>query len=92
MPGLNGPQTLAALRQLNPELPYCFLTGQAGGYSERQFHGQGAVRVSAKPVALEELAIVLWLLAALTGGQDAELDGDADSLVRESNHGRHAAR
>lgn len=92
MPGLNGPQTLAALRQLNPEVPCCFLTGQAWEYSERQLRGQGAVQVFAKPFALEELATSLWLLATQTGNQEAELDGDADSLVRESNHGRHAVQ
>jgi CheY-like chemotaxis protein len=34
MPGLNGPQTLAALREMNPHLRCCFMTGDAGQYTE----------------------------------------------------------
>src|SRR5687768_2849270 len=33
MPRLNGPQTLAALRRLNPHVRCCFLVSQHGPYS-----------------------------------------------------------
>jgi CheY-like chemotaxis protein len=58
MPGLDGPQTLAALRQLNAELRCCFMTGQAGLYSEDELLNLGAIRVFHKPFQLAEMARV----------------------------------
>lgn len=64
MPGMDGPQTLAALRNRNPDLRCCFLTGFTGEYTEQQLHQQGALRVFTKPFALAPLASALWKLAA----------------------------
>jgi len=55
MPGLDGPQTLAALRQLNPQVRSCFMTGQAGHYSEEELLKLGAARVFLKPFQLAEM-------------------------------------
>jgi CheY-like chemotaxis protein len=56
MPILDGPQTLAALLQLNPHLRSCFMTGQAGSYSEEQLLALGATHVFQKPFQLGEMA------------------------------------
>lgn len=64
MPELDGPQALAALREFAPNLVCCFMTGHAGAYTESELLGLGAIRVFAKPFALEELCRFLWQLAA----------------------------
>jgi CheY-like chemotaxis protein len=86
MPGLDGSQTLEALRQLNPDLCCCFLTGHAGQYTEQQLRQRGAVRVFAKPFAVAELATALWKVALQSVRPDAELGGSADFFMREFNH------
>jgi CheY-like chemotaxis protein len=51
MPGLDGPETLAALRR-NPEtsaIPVIFLTAKARLADLRELHGLGAARVLTKP-------------------------------------------
>jgi CheY-like chemotaxis protein len=68
MPGLDGPQTLAALRQLNPRVQCCFLTGGAGRYTEGQLREAGAVAVLEKPARLDEVAQVVRLLAGAAPG------------------------
>jgi CheY-like chemotaxis protein len=67
MPGLDGPQTLDALRHLNPEVLACFMSGDAGGYQPEELQERGAPFLFAKPFRLDELAQALWLLA---GGPD----------------------
>jgi CheY-like chemotaxis protein len=49
MPGLDGPQTLAALRKLDPAVRLCFMTAQSGLYSSEDLLHLGAVRVFYKP-------------------------------------------
>jgi len=49
MPGLDGPQTLAALRKANPEVRCCFMSGYAATYSEAELLGMGASQVIGKP-------------------------------------------
>ncbi len=49
MPGLDGPQTLTALRVLNPAVRVLFMTGDAGRYSHDQLLALGADRVLDKP-------------------------------------------
>jgi CheY-like chemotaxis protein len=70
MPFLDGPQTLAALRQLNPHVRCCFLTGGLGQYTEGQLRDAGAVAVLEKPARLDEVAQVVRLLAAEDGPAD----------------------
>lgn len=55
MPGLDGPQTLDALRQVNLAVRACFLTGHAGDYTEEELLQRGALRVFAKPFHATEL-------------------------------------
>jgi CheY-like chemotaxis protein len=63
MPGLDGPQTLAALRQLNPSVRSCFMSGGFGRYSEEVLRGLGAVSILRKPFPPAEAAELLWQLA-----------------------------
>jgi len=67
MPGLDGPQTLLALRSLRPELPCCFMSGGTGAYSEQDLLDAGAARVFAKPFSLAE---VLEFLRQVAGHPD----------------------
>jgi DNA-binding response OmpR family regulator len=62
MPGLDGPQTLEALRELNPEVLVCFMSGAASAYEPEGLRQRGAACVIAKPFHLEDLANVLRLV------------------------------
>jgi CheY-like chemotaxis protein len=62
MPGLDGPQTLEALRELNPEVRACFMSGDTGAYGPEELRQRGAACVIAKPFRLEDLANVLRLV------------------------------
>jgi CheY-like chemotaxis protein len=59
MPGLDGPQTLAGLRRLDPQVRCCFMSGDPGRYGTDELLGRGARHVFAKPLRLEEVAGVL---------------------------------
>lgn len=63
MPGLDGPRTLDALRELDPEVPACFMSGDTGGSKPEALRQRGAAYVIAKPFLLNDLAAVLRLLA-----------------------------
>ena len=56
MPGRDGPGTLADLRELDPTIRACFMTGDAGRYAERDLLDLGALAVFRKPLCLSELA------------------------------------
>jgi CheY-like chemotaxis protein len=62
MPGLDGPQTLDALRNLNPEARACFMSGDTGDDEPEELRQRGAA-VIVKAFLLEELANVLRLVA-----------------------------
>jgi DNA-binding response OmpR family regulator len=62
MPGLDGPATLAALRELNPDLLACFMSGDGGKYSRDELCRRGAAYVIDKPFRLAELAGALRAL------------------------------
>jgi anti-anti-sigma factor len=66
MPGLSGPNTLAALRDLAPDLPCCFMTGELGPHTAERLLAQGAARVFHKPFAIVEVAETLRRLAGVT--------------------------
>ena len=55
MAGLDGPQTLAELRRLNPALRCCFMSGHTGRYTEEQLLQAGAWGVARKPFRLADL-------------------------------------
>jgi CheY-like chemotaxis protein len=59
MPGLDGPHTLDALRDLNPEVPACFMSGDTGAYEPETLIQRGAAYVIAKPFRLERLTNIL---------------------------------
>ena len=62
MPGLDGPQTLAALRRFNPDILCCFMSGDSGTYSVEALLELGAARVFKKPFSLSEIIGVLGQL------------------------------
>jgi CheY-like chemotaxis protein len=70
LPGQDGPQTLRALQQINPNVMCCFLTGDLGSYSEEQLLRQGARRVFYKPVRLTELSRSLNRLTRRSSPED----------------------
>jgi CheY-like chemotaxis protein len=63
MPGMDGPETLRALRAVNPGLACCFMTGDAGRYAEADLLALGAAHVIRKPFSLAETAQRLRELA-----------------------------
>jgi CheY-like chemotaxis protein len=60
MPELDGPGTLAALRQEAPSLRCCFMTAPLGTSQKRQLLALGAARVFEKPLLLREATAVIW--------------------------------
>ena len=64
LPGLDGPQTLAALRGLDPDLVCCFMSGDTGRYSAAGLLAMGAAHFFAKPFVLAEVVRVLQEVAA----------------------------
>ena len=56
MPGLDGPQTLAALREVAPRVRCCFMTGDPGGYTEEGLRALGRAAVVRKPFRLADVA------------------------------------
>jgi CheY-like chemotaxis protein len=63
MPGLDGPETLGALRNLNPEVLACSMSGDTSDSGLEELRQDGAVYVIVKPFLVCELTPVLWLLA-----------------------------
>jgi anti-anti-sigma factor len=67
MPGMSGPQTLAALWGVWPAVRCCFMTGDPSPYTEAALLRLGAARVFRKPFDLTEVAETLGELT----GQDS---------------------
>lgn len=59
MPGLDGPGALRALREINPELRCCFMSGNTGAYTIQQLLDLGASHFFQKPLGLAELVKAL---------------------------------
>ncbi len=49
MPGMDGPATLAALQQINPEVKCCFMSGNTGCYTPEELQELGAAHLFHKP-------------------------------------------
>jgi CheY-like chemotaxis protein len=64
MPGQDGPATLRALQQLDPDVYCCFMSGHTGDYSEESLRELGAAQVFTKPFHLADIVPILWQLAA----------------------------
>ena len=63
MPGLDGPQTLDALRELNPDVLACFMSGDTRSYKPEDLRNRGAAHIITKPFHLDDLANILRRLA-----------------------------
>jgi CheY-like chemotaxis protein len=50
MPGLDGPATLRALKEVDPGVRCCFMTNNFTTYTEQQLLAEGALRVLLKPL------------------------------------------
>jgi DNA-binding response OmpR family regulator len=55
MPDLDGPQTLAGLRAINPRLPCCFMSGGLGEHTHAELLNGGSTSFIRKPFELDEL-------------------------------------
>ena len=64
MPGFDGVQTLDSLRELDREVPTCFMNGDPSAYEPDELLQRGAAYVIAKPFQLDELANILGQLAS----------------------------
>jgi two-component system OmpR family response regulator len=62
MPRLDGPDTFAVLKHINPNVICCFLSGNTGPYTREDLYRMGAIEVIDKPFRLEELNRVLFRL------------------------------
>lgn len=60
MPGLDGPQTLFQLVQLDPKVRRCLMTGDPSSYQDESLLETGAIGVLGKPFVLQ------WVLDILT--------------------------
>ena len=63
MPAMNGPQTLAALRQIDPQVRAAFMSGDAGNYAVSDLLALGAAAFVPKPLDFAELARTLRQVA-----------------------------
>jgi two-component system OmpR family response regulator len=66
MPGLDGPETLAALQQINPAVRCCFMSGNTGPYTADGLRELGAAFID-KPFSLDALAALLGEVADRPG-------------------------
>jgi DNA-binding response OmpR family regulator len=70
MPGLDGPHTLQALRQLNPDLVACFMSGNTGAYTDKELLDWGVSWFFRKPFRPGEVGDLLRQI--LSGGRQGE--------------------
>jgi DNA-binding response OmpR family regulator len=64
LPGLDGPETLQAMRRIDAQVLCCFMSAYRGVCSAAELAQLGVARFFAKPFALSELVQELWLLTA----------------------------
>lgn len=79
MPVLDGPKTLDALRELNPSVRFCFMTGDTRASTLTNLLRRGALRVFTKPFpSVAGVADELWELATCPNGfsDSRDLGGD----------------
>jgi CheY-like chemotaxis protein len=55
MPDMDGPETLTALRTIDPSVVCCFMTGHPGDYTTEELLRLGSAGVLEKPFGLEDL-------------------------------------
>jgi two-component system, cell cycle sensor histidine kinase and response regulator CckA len=83
-PGMEGLQTLDALRELDLNVQVCLMSGNGGGFNLQEFRQRGAAFFIAKPFYLDELANILRLLAH---GAPADLLSPSVPAPTESKSG-----
>ena len=67
MPEMDGPATLAALREIAADIRCIFMAGSSGGYTAEQLLEMGATRVVQKPLtSIGDLMVVIREVAAST--------------------------
>jgi DNA-binding NtrC family response regulator len=59
MPGLDGPQTMERLQQIDPDMPVYFMTAGSANYGEHDLVRRGALQVFQKPFDLNEVTQAL---------------------------------
>jgi two-component system, cell cycle sensor histidine kinase and response regulator CckA len=64
MPEMDGPQTLRAMRQLNPQVCCCYMSADPNGGAKNGVLGMGEEEVLRMPFRLIELDAIVWKLAA----------------------------
>jgi two-component system cell cycle sensor histidine kinase/response regulator CckA len=67
MPDLNGPQTLALLRQINPGLACCFMSGKLASSTGAGLERLGGQPLLLKPFRLPEVVEVVWQMVVGSG-------------------------
>lgn len=67
----DGPQTLAGLREISPDVRVCFMTGNPGQHTVQSLLALGAVAVLKKPFALAGLAANLKRLLPCASPSEA---------------------
>ena len=71
MPTMDGPQTLAALQKINPNIRCCFMSGNSGAYSREELLKRGAACVIQKPFRLADLRRAILDAAGKAPGDTA---------------------
>jgi CheY-like chemotaxis protein len=66
MPGMDGPEAIAVLQEINPELRFCFMTGGLGRYTESDLLRLGALGVFRKPFHISEVTHCLQELLCVS--------------------------
>jgi CheY-like chemotaxis protein len=67
MPDLNGPQTLALLRQINPGLACCFMSAKLAASTGAGLERLGGQPLLRKPFRLQDVVDVVWQTVAGSG-------------------------
>jgi CheY-like chemotaxis protein len=103
MPGLDGPQTLAALQELDPNVVACFMSGNLGTYTEAELLQRGAACTFNKPFKAAEVAQVLAEMAVCESrtvelptatplvspnGQETTIEGSLTPIHERDRHAR----
>ena len=88
MPGRDGPETLAALREQDPRVRCCFMSGDLGGHTEGDLRGLGTGEVLRKPFTLAEAGRVL---RDEIGRRDVETASQDDHWRDDGGQGQRPA-